>query len=106
MEWRAQRHAVDHQLDAVVQLKPDNLHEVPRVVWTDRKHPRRVSVRFKCQDSECIVDCMENCLLVKSVFVCRAVKLHRSLTYYEILSGQPRFSRPQGDSMLCATESQ
>ena len=93
---------MDHQLNFVVELEPDDFQEITRGVWANPKHLWRVCLWFEVDDSECIAYRMENRVLVVSVPMRRAVEFHSSLTYYEILAGRPAITQPRRCGMLCA----
>lgn len=67
---------MDHQLDVIRELKPDDFDEVAGGIKTDGKDLRRIGVGFEVDDSERIVDCMPNGCLIEAVLERRSMKLH------------------------------
>lgn len=76
MEHGPELHGVNHELDAVGELEPDDLHQVARRVGADRKNPGRVSIRIEIHHDQRLLDSMHDSGFVVAVLERRTVELH------------------------------
>lgn len=70
---------MDHQVNVIGELEPDDFDEVAGGIGTDGEHLRRIGARIEIDDSERMVDCMPNGCLIEAMLECRSVKLHIAL---------------------------
>ncbi len=60
-------HRVNHELDRVVEVEPDDLHEVASRVGVDRENFGRISVGIEFRDGDGVVDRVQDRQLVVAV---------------------------------------
>lgn len=67
---------MDHEIDLVGELEPDDLKQIAGVVGSDGKDLRWVGVRVEVDDGEGIVDSVEDGGIRNSVLSGRPMDLH------------------------------
>lgn len=67
---------MDHELDVVGELKPDDLQQIPGVIRSDRKDPGRVGVGIDIDDRERMVEGVEDGGIRDAVPPRRSMDLH------------------------------
>jgi hypothetical protein len=70
VEGRAERHGVDHEIDVLGELKPDDLKEVAGMVGSDRKNLRRVGIGVEVDDGERMVESVEDVAASETPCLC------------------------------------
>ena len=67
---------MDHEIDVVSELEPDDLKQIARVVGSDRKDLRRVGVGFEIDDGDGMVEGVEDGGIRYAVPARRPMDLH------------------------------
>ncbi len=71
---------MDHKLDIVRELEPDDLQKVPSVVGPDGEHPGRVGAGLEVDDREGMIDGVADGIVLDAVLVGAAVYLHITIS--------------------------
>ena len=69
-----------HEVDVVGELKPDDLQQVPGVIWSDGKDLGRVGVGFEVDEGKGMVEGVSNGGVGDSVLARRSVDLHITIS--------------------------
>lgn len=67
---------MDHEIDLIRELEPDDLKQIPGVIGSDSKDLRRVGVRVEVDDGERVIESVEDGAIRDSVLASRPMDLH------------------------------
>lgn len=75
---------MDHEVDVVGEFKPDDLQQVAGVVGSDGEDLGRIGFVVEIDDSDGMVEGVEDGGIVDTVLAGRPVDLHITILYYAI----------------------
>ena len=71
---------MDHEVDIVRELDPDDLQQVPDVVGSNGEDLRWVGIGFEIDNGDGVVERVENGVVVDAVLVGRTMDVHTCIS--------------------------
>lgn len=67
---------MDHEVDVVGELEPDDLQKIPSMIGSNSEHLGRVAVWLEVDDRDGMVEGMSNGIVVDRMLLGRVVDVH------------------------------